>query len=197
LELGHLLYPALTCPPSGNAWHLISRHTFGLAAHLISSSDNNNIRAAQWADHQWNAERADDPTRLRTLIPDTGTHTHPEWPSQEKPGSGSTASAPASDVSAPVYTNEVRPLLSVAQNKPPTMLSSKDQSIELTMDCTTWQFWMTKQSIDSSEPAPRSSATKQWIERTGTNDVETKQKQHPWLVQPLSVKTLSKNYLPT
>ena len=33
------------------------------------------IRAAQWADHEWNAEWADNPTRLRTLIPDTGTHT--------------------------------------------------------------------------------------------------------------------------
>ena len=32
------------------------------------------IRAAQWADHEWNAEWADNPTRLRTLIPDTGTH---------------------------------------------------------------------------------------------------------------------------
>ena len=29
----------------------------------------------QWADHQWNAEWADKPTRLRTLIPDNGTHT--------------------------------------------------------------------------------------------------------------------------
>jgi len=33
---------------------------------LISFSGNNNIRAAQWADN---------PTRLRTSIPDTGTHT--------------------------------------------------------------------------------------------------------------------------
>ena len=41
--------------------------------HTISFSDNNNISAAQWADHQWNAEWADNPTGLRTLIPDTGT----------------------------------------------------------------------------------------------------------------------------
>jgi len=41
----------------------------------MSFSDNNNIHAAQWVDHQWNAERADNPTRLRTSIPDTGTHT--------------------------------------------------------------------------------------------------------------------------
>jgi len=30
---------------------------------------------AQWADHQWNVEWVANPTRLRTLIPDTGTHT--------------------------------------------------------------------------------------------------------------------------
>ena len=58
------------------ARRLKSRHPFVPAAQqLISFSDNNNIRAAQWADNQWNAEWADNPTRLRTLIPDTGTHT--------------------------------------------------------------------------------------------------------------------------
>ena len=55
---------------------LKSRHPFVAAAQqLISFSDNNSVRAAQWADHQWNAEWADNPTRLLTLIPDTGTHT--------------------------------------------------------------------------------------------------------------------------
>jgi len=50
-------------------------HPFVLdAQQLISSSDNNNIRAAQWADHQWDAEWADNPTTLRIFIPDTGTH---------------------------------------------------------------------------------------------------------------------------
>jgi len=74
-EPGHLLHSALTCPPSANARCLKSRHPFVPAAqHLISSSDHNNIRAAQWADHQWNAEWADNPTRLRILIPDTSTH---------------------------------------------------------------------------------------------------------------------------
>jgi len=43
------------------------------AQQLISFSDKNNIRAAQWADHRWSAEWADNPTRLRTLFPDTGT----------------------------------------------------------------------------------------------------------------------------
>jgi len=34
------------------------------------------MRAAQWADYQWNADWVDNPTRLRIFIPDTGTH-HP------------------------------------------------------------------------------------------------------------------------
>jgi len=76
MEPGHLLHSALTRPSSADARRLKSRHTFVPAAqHLVSLSDNNNIRAAQWADHQWNAEWADNPTRLRTFIPDTGTHT--------------------------------------------------------------------------------------------------------------------------
>jgi len=37
----------------------------------------------------------------------TPVHTLSEWPSQEGPGSGSTASAPVSDVSAPACTNGV------------------------------------------------------------------------------------------
>ena len=74
------------------------------AQHLISLSDNNNTRAAQWADYQWNAEWMDSPTRRRIYIPDTGTHPT-EWHSQEETGSGLTASAPVSDISAPAYAN--------------------------------------------------------------------------------------------
>ena len=33
--------------------------------------------AAQWTDYQWNAEWLDNTTRLRTFIPDTGTHPFP------------------------------------------------------------------------------------------------------------------------
>ena len=65
MEPGHLLYSALTRPLGAAARRLKSRHPFVPAAQqLISLSDNNNIRAAQWADHQWNAEWADNPTRL-------------------------------------------------------------------------------------------------------------------------------------
>jgi len=74
MEPGHLLHSALTRPSSANARRLKSRHPFVPAAQLICSSDNNIIRAAQWADHQWNVGWADNPTKLRILIPDTGTH---------------------------------------------------------------------------------------------------------------------------
>jgi len=57
MEPGHLLQSALTRPLSANVRRLKSRHPFVPATqHLVSSSDNNSIRAAQWADHQWNAE---------------------------------------------------------------------------------------------------------------------------------------------
>jgi len=71
----HLPHSVPTRPSSDNARRLKSRHPFVPAAqHLISSFNNNNIRAAQWADHQWNAEWADNRTRLCVFIPDTGTH---------------------------------------------------------------------------------------------------------------------------
>ena len=79
VELGHLLHSALTQPSSADAWHLKSRHPFvPTAQQLISSTDNNNIRAAHWADHQWNAEWANNSTRLSIFIPDTSTQP-PSW----------------------------------------------------------------------------------------------------------------------
>jgi len=43
MEHGHLLHSTFTCPPSGNAWRLISMHPFVPAAQqLIISSDDNN-----------------------------------------------------------------------------------------------------------------------------------------------------------
>ena len=76
MEPGHLHHSALTSPTSAVARRLKSRHPFLPATQqLISFSDDHNICAAQWEDHQRNAEGADNPTRLRTSIPDTGTHT--------------------------------------------------------------------------------------------------------------------------
>ena len=73
--------------PCHGAWTpaLLSAHlstgcectAFVLAAHPpIGSSNNNNIHAAHWADHQWKVEWLDNLTRFRTFIPDTGTHPH-------------------------------------------------------------------------------------------------------------------------
>ena len=110
----------------------------------------------------------DNPTRLGIFIPNTGTHS-PGMTLPKEPGSGLTASAPVSCISAPACTNGVRPPLrpvSVAQkNKPSTMLSSNVQSTDLLMDCTVWRFWTMGQPNDCSTPAPKSSAAKQWIEK--------------------------------
>ena len=52
MEPGHLLHSALTRPSGAAARRLKSSHPFVPAAQqLISFCDNNNIRAAQWADH--------------------------------------------------------------------------------------------------------------------------------------------------
>ena len=75
MESGHQIHSALIHPSGAAAQRLKSRHPFEPAAQQLITFSDNNICAAQWADHQWNAEWADDPTRLRLLIPDTGTHT--------------------------------------------------------------------------------------------------------------------------
>jgi len=105
-EPGHLLHSVLIRPLSAVVRRLKSRHSFVPAAEqLISFADNNNICAAQWADHQWNTEWVDNP-RHRSLIPDTGTRP-PGMTLQEEPGSILTTSALVSDISAPVCTNGV------------------------------------------------------------------------------------------
>ena len=91
-----------------------------------------------------------------------------EWTSQEQPGSGSTASALVSDISAPSCTNGrwplQRPVSVVQKNKPSSMLSSNIRSINLLMDWTTRWFWTMRQSICCSTPVSRSSKIKQCIE---------------------------------
>jgi len=65
MEPGHLLHSALTRTSNADARRLKSRHSFVPAAQqLISFSDNNNIREAQWSDYQWNGELMANPTRL-------------------------------------------------------------------------------------------------------------------------------------
>jgi len=109
------------------------------------------IRAARWADHQWNAEWLDNPTRLRILIPDTGSHP----PGITLP----TASAPMSDVSAPACTNGVRPSLWRRRNR---RSCCSPLSNPLTSPWTAWPDG-SGQSNGCSTPAPRSGAVKQWI----------------------------------
>jgi len=76
MKPGHQLHSALARPSGAAARCFKSRHPFVPAIRqLISFSDNNNICAVQWGDQQWNAEWADNPTRLHTSIPDTDTHT--------------------------------------------------------------------------------------------------------------------------
>ena len=95
----------------------------------------------------------------------THQYTPLEWPSQEEPGSSSTASAPVSDISTPACTNGVWPplrLVSVAQkNKPSTMSSSNVQSIDLPTDCTAdgygrWDNRMAAQHLPRNLAQPSS-----------------------------------------
>ena len=78
IEPGHLLHSALTRPSGAVARRLKSRHPFVPTAQQLISFSDNNIRAAQGTDRQWNTERADNPTRLRNLIPDTGRNDPPK-----------------------------------------------------------------------------------------------------------------------
>jgi len=69
MEPGHLHHSALTV-------HRVQMHgASNRDTHLYlphnSSFDNNNLRVAHWADHQWNGEWANNPTRLSIFIPDT------------------------------------------------------------------------------------------------------------------------------
>jgi len=77
--------------------------------------------------------------RDSVLSSPTWAPTFPEWPCQERRGSGLTASAPVSDVSVPACTNGVwrhLQLVSVTQkNRALTMLSFTVQFIDLLMEC--------------------------------------------------------------
>jgi len=81
IEPGDLFHSAVTCPSSADPRRLTSRQPFAPAAQqLINLSDNSSIRAAQWTDHQLNAEWAINPKTLRIFDPETGTHTRMTLP---------------------------------------------------------------------------------------------------------------------
>ena len=78
-------------------------------------------------------------TTLRdpVLSSSTSAPTLLEWPCQEEPGSGLTASAPVSDVSTPACTNGYCLLCSAAQkNKTVNHVAPNVQSIDIPMDST-------------------------------------------------------------
>jgi len=143
----HLLHSALTCLPSANARRLKSRHPCVPAALQLTSSSDNNIRAALWADHRWKAECFDNATGLRPFIP--GTHP-PRMTLPRTAWVGPNRLCNRVGRFRSSYTNGAWPLLrpvSVAQNnKQSTMLSSNVQSIDLPMDFTAWRLWTMRQS---------------------------------------------------
>jgi len=105
MEPGHLLHSVLTHTPDGNARHLKSRHQFAsIAQKLICLSDDNNIRAALWADHRWLVvgEHYETPYFH-------SRHRHPPSGAAYVRLKRMSASAPVSDVSAPAYTNGYDP----------------------------------------------------------------------------------------
>jgi len=74
MEPEHLLHSELTRPSSADALHLKLRHPFVPAAwQLIRFSDNSCIHAAQWADHQWKTEWADNSGVVETITFETET----------------------------------------------------------------------------------------------------------------------------
>ena len=132
MESGHLLHSVLTCPSSGNARHLKSRHPIVPSAQqLISLSVDNSRRVALWVDPRWNVEWLENTTRLCTFIPDIGTHT---------PGMALLRTACVQPnclynnvrFSAPACTNGVWPPFwaYVEQTRPLTMLPYNVQSID-------------------------------------------------------------------
>ena len=98
---------------------------------------------------------------------------NPEWPSQEQRGSGLTASAPVSDVSAPACTKGICLLcgLWVWRRKTNRLPCCSPMSNPSTSSWTARSGGSGRwESNGCSTSAPRSSAAKQWIWRTGSKE---------------------------
>jgi len=138
----------LTCPSSGNAWHLKSRHPFVPAAQqLISSSEDYNRSAALWAYHWWNAEWLKNTTRFRTFILDIGTH----------PLGMTLLKTPWVQLIPPLYGCRTSPPLLTQRGMSFSAVHECDhvvsvQSIDIPMGCMAWQFKLTWQSNSCSIP---------------------------------------------
>jgi len=148
----HLLHSGLACPPDTDARRLKSRHPFVTAAqHLISLSDNNNICAANWTDHQWNADWVSQSYKTPCFHPRHRDPTAGYDLFKNSVGKLLTTFAPVSDVSTLACTVGVwlppRFVSTAQKNKLPTRLSSNVQSIDFHMDSTT-RTWTMRQSND-------------------------------------------------
>jgi len=130
MEPRHLLHSAFTRPSS--AMHGASNRDI----HLCPPHNNSSVYLTK---HVRRTGRITNGMRSgRTTLQDTALSsptpapTPSEWPSQEQSGSGLTASALLSDVSAPACTNGVwlplRPVSVASKNKPSISLSSNVQS---------------------------------------------------------------------
>ena len=134
MEHGHLLHLALTCAPSANARLLKSRHVFATTAQQLTSSSDNNIRAALWEDYRWNTDWLDNTSYFHSRLQ------HPPlWKKLPKPawvridrlrsGVGCFSSAWKIGVWYPL-----RPVSVAQKNILSTMWSSNVQSIDLPLD---------------------------------------------------------------
>ena len=155
--------PYTSGQPSNPHRHPICWASSPTALHLISSSDI--IRAAQWADHQLNAEWVDSPIRLHIFIHDTGTHpsgmtlSRTAWVQLNHLRAGvwsfcsflykwGMASSAACECG-------VEEQWCLPMSNPPTS----------PLDCTAWRCWAMRQPHGCSTSALRSSAAKQWFQQ--------------------------------
>ena len=121
-----------------------------------SSSSEGNCHT----DHQWTEGRANNSTRICTLVSDTDTHT----PGMTLPRTAwirlncfhTSVGCFPSCLYQWVWPR-IRPMSVAQKNKPSTMLSSNVQSIDLLMECMAWRFWKMRQ-WNGCSPAPRFSA---------------------------------------
>jgi len=125
MEPGHLLHSSLICPSSGNVRHNSNRDSHLYPPHnsLVHLTTKTEVRrSGRITDGMPSGLRAQ---RDSVLSSQTSAPTLPEWPFQTQRGLCLTAPAPASGISAPVYTKGVWPplrLVSLAQrNKPSTI----------------------------------------------------------------------------
>jgi len=128
---------------------------------IINLSDDNSRSEPFWVGHRRNAEWLDNTMRFRTFISDIGTH---------PPGMALLRRAWArlnrlrTGVGRFCFCLHKWDIVPTAACKCGSEEQTVDHvvlqcpAIDLPMDCTTWRFWMMRQSNGCSTPALRSSA---------------------------------------